>query len=161
MKTLGKLLLVGGVAWLVGCLGMFLWWHFKVLNAVNVLESRTLPPQPGQSRAYSVPEDAENAILDGGCRSLKYLVNSLKDSKNIAYNVIAYELLAKITQVPAGQTPPERAPVPATAKMTYNDQNAERDAHILEIQKWWLDHQKEWHQGWRVWSKQCPVPQKP
>jgi hypothetical protein len=152
----------GGAAWL----GLYLWWHFKCLGAVNTLEQQCSVPQPGLARRQYVPEDAEQALQEAGCRGLLYLVNGLKNVKNPCAAVVITELIGKITNpqndgVTNPGDPPLRPPLPGNGYIKYDDQPTERDAKIRNVVSWWEDNAKQWHQGWRVWSDHCPAPSKP
>jgi hypothetical protein len=114
------------------------------------------PPKPGSVNnkiGYSVPSEPLEEIEEAGCRSLSYLVNSLDPDKNIAYLLVAEELLRKLTAAKDPQTAittqcPE-------VRFSLLDESNERKTKCEEIRTWWLLHGKEFHQGWRVWSSHC------
>jgi hypothetical protein len=163
MKDMAKWAAAAAVFAVLGWTGLYLWWHFKILGALNTLESRTMPAKGGQPRSTSVPEEAEQAIEEAGCRAMHYLVGSVQTAKNQAYLVVAYELMTLITTPTAeeaGIKPPLRTPLPPNSKFTGDDPESVRDSRAAALKTWWLLHCKEYHQGWRVWSERCPPPKR-
>ncbi len=153
MKTVLKVLAAAAFFAALGWLGMYLYWHFKIVGAIKTLETQAAPPAPGSTLAYSLPEDALGEIRAAGCRALPYLVSSLEAGKNPAYLGGAFDLIQKAATTGAAAP---TADFPADARFTPDDQTHDRERKCKAVQDWWRYRGEEYHQSWRVWKDRCP-----
>ena len=149
IKILAAALFFAALGWL----GMYLFWHFKIVGAIKTLQTQAAPPAPGSALPYSLPEDAMGEIRAAGCRALPYLVSSLDAGKNPAYLAGAFDLIQKAVVI--GDAPPT-GDFPADARFSPDDQTPDRERKCRAVQDWWRYRGVEYHQSWRVWKDRCP-----
>lgn len=149
VKILGAVVFFAALGWL----GMYLFWHFKIVGAIKTLETQAAPPAPGSALPYSLPEEALGEVRAAGCRALPYLISSLDARKNPAYLTGAFDLIQKALTIGEAPPPPE---FPSDARFTPDDQTLDRERKCRVMQDWWRARGGEYHQAWRVWKDRCP-----
>jgi len=153
MKNLSKVLFAAVFFGALGWLGMYLYWHFKVVGAIKTLETQAAPAQPGSPLPYSLPEEPLAEVRSAGCRALPYLVSSLEPSKSPAYLLGAYDLIHKCV---APSDPSQAPDFPVDVRPTIDDTADDRARKCRSVQDWWRARGAEYHQAWRVWKDRCP-----
>ncbi len=154
MKIFLKVLFAAAFFGALGWLGMYLYWHFKVVGAIKTLETQAAPAPPGSPLPYALPEEPLGEVRSAGCRALPYLVSSLQPAKNPAFLVGAFDLIQKA--LVTGEAPPP-GDFPVDARFSADDQTPDRERKCRAVQDWWRARGKEYHQAWRVWKDRCPI----
>lgn len=155
MKDLAKYAAVAAAAFALYWVGAWLYWHFNLIGAIDSMERdiRTTPI-PEHSRAYFFQDrSGYDAVKDAGCRALPYLVGSLSNKRTMAYLTAASDLIL--------QGLGRKLEEDGHLGITLEDTPESRDQKIKDLQLMWRVDGKRYHQGWRVWTGECPVQPKP
>ena len=153
MKNVFKILAAAVFFGALGWLGIYLYWHFKIIGAIKTMESRAVPQSPGSALPYSVPEEQVAELRAAGCRALPYLVSSLEGSKNPMYLLAASDLIQKFV---APADPSQGSSFPSDNTFSGDDSAELRQRKCQIIKEWWRGRSLEYHQTWRVWTDRCP-----
>ena len=152
LLAISILILLPLIAWT----GTFLYWHLRITRAVRVLETTKIPNTGGTPQEH---QDADQSLMDSGCRCLPYLLRSLDPAKDEGYLSIATFLVAwesvlpglPITEIDS----PELSSRLDSWEIRLGDSEATKKRKIQEIRAWWGEHGEEHHQWWRVWTAEC------
>jgi len=153
MKIVSRVLFGAVFLAALGWLGLYLSWHFKIVGAIQTLETRAVPAPPGSSLPYSVPEEQLAELRSAGCRALPYLVSSLEGSKNPVYLMVACDLIQKFV---APTDPSKPSSFPPEIAFVPDEAPEARQRKCQVIRDWWRLRGEEYHQSWRVWKDRCP-----
>src|ERR1041384_7451248 len=80
MKNLLKYAAFLAALGLMGWVGIYLHWHFRIVGAVQTLAKQ--PPVVSGDAGFSTSGDANEILMSGGCRSLSYLIGALDKANN-------------------------------------------------------------------------------
>src|SRR5258706_7222672 len=78
---------------LLGWLGGYLSWHFRITGALESMEVQAMPAPAGSLLGYSVPEETTQQLKSAGCRALPYLFRRLNPRKNPMFLAAASTLI--------------------------------------------------------------------
>lgn len=155
LKDLAKIAGVAAAAFALYWIGAWLYWHFTLIGAIDSMERdiRTTPI-PEHSRAYFYVETSGvDTVKEAGCRALPYLVSSLSNKRPLAYLTAASDMILQGLDRTIEQD--------GHLGITLEETPESRDQKIKDLQLMWKLEGKRFHQGWRVWSNDCPVQPKP
>lgn len=139
--------------------GGILYWHFRLRSAQRTFEKNCVHSGASED-AESDYWDSQQRLLLGGCRSLPYLVDSLDETKDQAYLIMATFSIVWITTFP-GLPVMGEASTPTLESRTAawgirgEDSVEVRRLKCLRIRTWWKEHGAEYHQAWRFWTANC------
>lgn len=154
MKDLAKLAGIAGAAFALYWVGAWLFWHFTIVGALDSLDRDiVVTPVPEHSRAYNFTDRSSyEKLKDAGCRALPYLIGNLSNKKTVAFQTVVSDLFLQTT----GHDLQEHG----DKGITLEDTPERRDEKIKSLQLWWRVEGKRYHQGWRIWTGECPVQPK-
>jgi hypothetical protein len=133
-----------------------LYWHFKILNAIDVADKTT----GGTRMGYIDHREEYRPFREAGCRQLPYLIRAME---NPASGELHWDLLYHYfgTRAAAEQDP-EKGKALSEAFMALDtnpirlgDPVEQRQARVRRLREWWASEGHLYHQWWRVWSSTC------
>jgi hypothetical protein len=128
--------------------GTYLYWHVRILGAIQAL----------QGEAKADRGDPNIVLHDAGCRALPYLVDSLSVSRDREYLLTAtYQITLDVTNPGWGHglLPPETRERLREWVVDREDSPREVERKIETIRRYWRENADKHHQWWRVWSRNC------
>ncbi len=150
MKNLLKVVAFLAALGLMGWVGMYLHWHFRIGGAVRTLANQ--PPLVGGDAGFSTSGEANEILMSGGCRSLSYLIGAL-DKANNSQLVCDMYLRILISSLPADLK--GQVPTLEENRITLGDNGEIRRRKTEALQTWWQANESRVHQSWNVWSSKC------
>jgi hypothetical protein len=153
MKNLLKIAAFLAALALMGWVGLYLHWHFRIVGAVQTLAKQ--PPIIVGDAGFSSSGEANEILLSGGCRSLSYLVGALEHANN---SQLLCDMYLKILTMSLPADLKAQVPTLEENRITLAD-NAEMKRRKAEaLRTWWQANESRIHQGWKVWSSKCADP---
>lgn len=142
---------------LVGWVGTSLYWHVRITGALQTLEA-CVPDAAGETRPS---QEAQDTLMSAGCRSLPYLVGALESSRSdTCIETVEFQIAWHVA--PLG-SPNRDADYDDIVKFFNDHPFAATDSPDVRrrnhecLRTWWTQTGVKHHQGWRIWSSQCPV----
>ena len=151
LAVLGVLvpLVLGSVAWS----SVFLYWHFKIRNALRTLDLRGGSiPNPTQEQMKAALE-----LRDAGCRAIPYLISAMTPENQKAYCTWIFSHIQSL--MPSGAVSPRSLRDREFLWQNTIDPDDSPEAQrgkLQRVQDWWRAEGGHHHQWWRVWSDECP-----
>ena len=136
--------------------GTFLYWHFRITNAIRVIE-KSPSNLSGRGREKEL-EDASSNLASAGCRNLPYVIDSIDPSKQPDF---VEEMIFQMTSLlrPDLEDPNDDiyANTEFLRKCTLREQDTSdlRALKCNRLHAWWADRRLSYHQWWRVCSSRC------
>jgi hypothetical protein len=146
----------------LGWIGGILYWHFRVSRTLSSWTQDFATTQRSIHDHHGISNETAVTLRIAGCRALPRLVRMLNDSRDpyLREGIVLY--------IAGGLSPKEGSlRNPVTDSYDYfrwrwhfsADKSELENQQILEdVNAWWVEHGKEYHQGWRFWSSECHPP---
>jgi hypothetical protein len=150
MKNILKLAAFLAALALMGWVGLYLHWHFRIGGAVRTLANQ--PPLVIGDGGSSSSGDANEILLSGGCRSLSYLLAALDKANN---QPLVCDMYLKILGMSLPADLKSQMPSQEENRIVLGDLSDQRRQKIDRLRAWWQANESRIHQGWKVWSSKC------
>jgi len=136
-------------------LATFLYWHFRITDALRVLENRA----SGLRLSSLDHDDSYEILLSSGCRCLPYLVSAAESPENrFLHDELLYRIVTR-TRVGDGvvidQDLIRARGVLGGNPLLPDDSPEDRRQKAGRIRDWWSADGHRFHQWWRVWTSHC------
>ena len=146
LKRIGAVAFVAAVIWVLG----WGYWHFKILSAIDGLDTGAKWEPPGKEPPFLIPQSNADEIQTAGTRALPYLANSLSTKRSVVYLLVAGEWLR--------QWLAEKDPTLRIRGFHLDDQPSDVESKIAEHKAAWKRIGEPRHKGW-MWWKVEDLPQ--
>ena len=135
-----------------------LYWHLRLRSAMRTFEE-TIPWTRNGTDHRERNEKAIKILIEAGCRSLPYMVDSLEDSKDPSFLSLMSFAISFGSMFPGVSwmdiDSPELNRRMEAWHFMPQAPAVERRLKCERIRRWWEEHGAEHHQIWRFWTNDC------